>query len=191
MFFRAILFSALLVFCAATVFAKPEGNPRVLMETSLGNVTIELYEKESPASVANFLAYANKGFYNGTIFHRVIREFMVQGGGFTEDLKQKPTFAPIKNEADNGLKNKRGTIAMARTNVVDSATAQFFINLVDNSFLDYRDASDSGYGYAVFGRVVEGMDVVDRIARCKKTFSPGFDDLPLEPIIIRSVKVLK
>lgn len=175
--------------CAADV-AKPAKNPVVLMETSLGNVKLELFEKQAPVSVANFLEYANSGHYNGTIFHRVIANFMIQGGGFTTDFKQKPTRAPIKNEATNGLKNDRGTLAMARTGIVDSATAQFFINVVDNAFLNNRDTSMQGYGYAVFGRVVEGMDVVDRIAKVK-TVRRGFPDVPETDVVIKSVKVLK
>src|SRR3972149_5036622 len=135
-------------------------NPVVLMETSSGNIKIELDQKNAPISVKNFLSYVDDKFYDGTIFHRVIENFMIQGGGFTSDMQQKQTKAQIKNEASNGLKNKMGTLAMARTMVVDSATAQFFINVVDNDFLDYRDNSPQGYGYAVFGKGGEGMDVV-------------------------------
>ena len=186
------ILGAVALICLMTGIACAEGkkNPIVVMETSLGNVKIELFEKEAPLSVKNFLDYANSGFYSGTIFHRVISGFMVQGGGFTTDLKQKPTDAPIKNEAGNGLKNQRGTLAMARTGIVDSATAQFFINTVNNDFLNQRDKTQQGFGYAVFGKIVEGMDVVDKIAAVK-TVTRGFSDVPEIPVIIKSVKVLK
>jgi len=152
--------------------------------------TMELFEAEAPISVKNFLEYTNSGFYNGTIFHRVIANFMIQGGGFTTDFNSKPTKAPIKNEAGNGLKNQRGTLAMARTGVVDSATAQFFVNVVDNDFLNQRDKTQQGFGYAVFGKVVEGMDVVDKIAAVK-TVTRGFPDVPEKQVVIKSIKVLK
>lgn len=165
-------------------------NPVVVMETNMGNVKLELFEKEAPISVKNFLDYANSGFFSNTIFHRVIANFMIQGGGFTTDFKQKPTNSPIKNEADNGLKNQRGTLAMARTGIIDSATAQFFINVINNDFLNHRDKSMQGYGYAVFGKVVEGMDVVDKIAGVK-TVTRGFPDVPEQQVVIKSMKVLK
>ncbi|MHB9099460.1 MAG: peptidylprolyl isomerase, partial [Syntrophales bacterium] len=130
------------------------------------------------------------GFYDGTVYHRVIPNFMIQGGGFTADLKQKLTNPPIKNEADNGLKNRRGTLAMARTMVVDSATAQFFINVKDNGFLDHRDKTPQGYGYAVFGKVSEGMDIVDKIAAVRTGMQKGFGDVPETPVVIKSMKVL-
>lgn len=171
--------------------AEQQKNPVVLMETSLGNVKIELDPHKAPVSVKNFLEYVNSGFYSGTIFHRVIPGFMVQGGGFTTDFKQKPTNPQIRNEAGNGLKNDRGTIAMARTMVVDSASAQFFINVVNNDFLNHRDNSMQGYGYAVFGRVVDGMDVVDKIAAVKTGFQKGFQDVPQTQVIIKSMKVVK
>ncbi|MDD2335496.1 MAG: peptidylprolyl isomerase [Geobacteraceae bacterium] len=175
------------------MFVLPAGaagkNPTVLMETSLGKVTIELFQKESPASVKNFLTYVKAGFYNGTTFHRVIPGFMVQGGGFTTNMNQKLTGKPIKNEAGNGLKNDRGTLAMARTADPDSATAQFFINLVNNNGLN-RPQPD-GHGYAVFGKVLEGMDVVDRIAGVRTGVRMGMRDVPLEPVEIKSMKVLK
>ena len=160
------------------------------METSLGNVKLELFAKEAPISVKNFLDYVNSRFYDGTVYHRVIPNFMIQGGGFTADLKQKQTNLPIKNEADNGLKNRSGTLAMARTMVVDSATAQFFINVVDNGSLNHRDKTPQGYGYAVFGKVSEGMDVVDKIAAVKTGTQKGFRDIPETPVVIKSVKVL-
>ena len=164
-------------------------NPVVLMETSMGNVKIQLDPQKAPISVKNFLDYVNSGFYNGTIFHRIIPGFMIQGGGFNAELTQKKTNAPIKNEADNGLKNDRGTIAMARTGDPNSATAQFFINVVNNDGLN-RPSPD-GFGYAVFGKVIEGMDVVDKIRGVKTGFSKGFRDVPETPVLIKSMKVLK
>ncbi|WP_172825555.1 peptidylprolyl isomerase [Geobacter sp. DSM 9736] len=162
------------------------------METTLGTIKLELFEKEAPISVKNFLDYAKYGYYKGTIFHRVIPGFMIQGGGFTPDMVPKEgTKAPIKNEAGNGLKNDRGTLAMARTMVVDSATAQFFINVVNNDFLNHRDESPQGFGYAVFGKVVEGMDVVDAIAASKTGVNKGFRDVPEAPVIIKSIKILR
>jgi len=164
------------------------GNPVVIMSTSKGDIKIELFKDKAPISVENFLSYAGDGYYDGTIFHRVIPNFMVQGGGFTPDFSQKPTKSPIKNEAKNGLKNEKGTLAMARTQVVDSATSQFFINLVDNSFLDngVRD-----YGYAVFGKVIGGMDVVDAIAAVETGNNGMYGDVPQEEVIIKSVKVVE
>jgi len=157
----------------------------VILETSMGDVTIELYQDDSPISVENFLKYVDDGFFDGTIFHRVIPNFMIQGGGFTEDMNQKTTQAAIKNEAKNGLKNERGTLAMARTSVVDSATSQFFINHGDNDFLN-NSARD--FGYAVFGKVVEGMDVVDAMAGVKTGKHGPHDDVPKEPVVIRSAR---
>jgi peptidyl-prolyl cis-trans isomerase B (cyclophilin B) len=157
---------------------------KVRLETSLGPVIIELDAERAPLSAANFLAYVNAGHYDGTVFHRVIKGFMVQGGGFEAGMKQKPTQAPIRNEASNGLKNKRYTLAMARTSDPHSATAQFFINTVDNGFLDFKAENAQGWGYAVFGRVVEGSDVVDRIEGVA-TGRKGFhDDVPLEDVRI-------
>ncbi len=164
------------------------GNPMVIMTTSLGDIKVELYPDKAPITVENFLSYVNDGFYNGTIFHRVIPGFMIQGGGFTPNMEQKPTKSPIKNEADNGLKNEPGTIAMARTSVVDSATSQFFINQVDNQFLNHGSRD---FGYAVFGKVVEGMDVVNKIAQVKTGRVGPFQDVPLEPVVIESVKVVE
>lgn len=164
------------------------GNPVVVMSTSKGDIKIELFKDKAPITVENFLSYVNEGFYDGTIFHRVIPNFMIQGGGFTPDFTQKPTKPPIKNEAANGLKNERGTLAMARTQVVDSATSQFFINLVDNSFLD-NGARD--YGYAVFGKVIDGMDVVDEIAAVNTGSRGMYGDVPQEDVVITSVKVVK
>ncbi|MBI2889847.1 MAG: peptidyl-prolyl cis-trans isomerase [Nitrospirae bacterium] len=168
---------------------KKGGPPVVVFETTLGSFEVELNEASAPISAKNFLGYVKEGFYDGTIFHRVIADFMVQGGGFTKDMQQKPTKGPIKNEAGNGLKNTRGTVAMARTNVVDSATAQFFINVVDNAFLDHRDESPQGFGYAVFGRVTKGMDVVDKIRKVKTGVASGMRDVPVDPVVIRSAKL--
>ena len=162
----------------------------VVIETSQGSITAELYPDKAPATVSNFLAYADEKFYDGTVFHRVIRDFMIQGGGFTTQMKQKPTKAPVKNEADNGLKNDRGTLAMARTMVVDSATSQFFINHGErNGFLNHRAKTPDAYGYAVFGKVTAGMDVVDKIAAVETTGKSGpFQDMPLTPVEIKSIR---
>jgi peptidyl-prolyl cis-trans isomerase A (cyclophilin A) len=157
----------------------------ILFETSLGNFKIEFFEKEAPISVANFQRYITDGFFDGTIFHRIVPGFVIQGGGFTEDMSQKETLSPIKNEADNGLKNSRGTLSMARTNAVNSATSQFFVNLKDNDFLDH---SRGNFGYAVFARVTEGMDVIDKIAAVETGRKQGFDDVPVEPVIMKSVR---
>nr|WP_258870805.1 MULTISPECIES: peptidylprolyl isomerase [unclassified Wenzhouxiangella] len=165
-------------------------NPTVILQTNFGDITVELFEEQAPESTANFLAYARDGHYDGTVFHRVIENFMIQGGGFDTDFEQKPTRDPIENEADNGLENKRGTLAMARTNDPHSATSQFFINVVDNSFLDHRNkASGQTWGYAVFGRVVEGMDVVDEIRSVETTSKGMHRDVPAEPVIIERVEI--
>jgi peptidyl-prolyl cis-trans isomerase A (cyclophilin A) len=160
----------------------------IRFETTLGDFTIEFFEKEAPASVANFTRYIDDGFFDGTIFHRIVPGFVIQGGGFTEDMTQKKTQPPIKNEADNGLKNKRGTLSMARTNDINSATSQFFVNLKDNDFLDH---SRGNFGYAVFAKVTEGMDVVDKIAAVETARKRGFDDVPLEAVTMKSVKRVK
>ncbi len=168
-------------------------NPRVEFKTSMGGFTLELYPDKAPKTVANFLQYAKSGFYDGTIFHRVIDGFMIQGGGFQPDMRQKSPRAPIENEAGvalkAGLKNQIGTIAMARTPDPHSATAQFFINVKDNGFLDYRDSSPQGYGYAVFGRVVEGMDTVLRISKVPTATSGQHGNVPQKPVVIESVKL--
>jgi cyclophilin family peptidyl-prolyl cis-trans isomerase len=163
-------------------------NPVVIMETSMGPIKIELFEDKAPTTVKNFLNYVEKKHYDGLVFHRVIENFMVQGGGFDKDLKEKKTDRPIKNESDNGLKNERGTLAMARTNQPDSATSQFFINVKNNDFLDRANARDR-VGYCVFGRVIEGMDVVDKMRKVKTGAKGQFDeDCPQEDIVIKSVK---
>ena len=160
--------------------------PVVALVTSMGTITITLAPDKAPVTVQNFLAYVQDGFYNGLIFHRVIKDFMIQGGGFDVSLTQKATKPPIINEANNGLSNKRGTVAMARTSVVDSATSQFFINTVDNTFLDYTAPTTSGYGYAVFGEVTGGMEVVDAIRAVATTTYNGLANLPVVPVIIQS-----
>lgn len=157
----------------------------ILMSTSLGDVKLELFADKAPITVDNFLKYVEEGFYDGTIFHRVISDFMVQGGGFTPELMQKKGHAPIKNEADNGLSNEPYTIAMARTSDINSATSQFFINLADNTFLDHGKRD---FGYAVFGKVVEGTDVIDKIAEARTGNRNGHGDVPLEAIVINSVR---
>lgn len=164
-------------------------NPTVLIKTSLGDITLELDAEKAPATVENFLGYVRSGFYDGTIFHRVIDGFMVQGGGMTPDMKDKKAGKPIKNEADNGLLNTRGTVAMARTQVVDSATSQFFINVADNDFLNHRDKTAGGFGYAVFARVIEGMDTVDAIRSTQTTTSGMHQDVPKTAIILEKVSV--
>lgn len=166
------------------------GNPVVVVSTSMGDFTAELFKDRAPVSVDNFLSYATAGFYEGTIFHRVISGFMIQGGGFTADLVEKPTRAPIRNEATNGLNNVRGTLAMARTRSLRSATAQFFVNVSDNrSKLDHRGYSPDDFGYAVFGRVLDGMDVCDRIAAGKTHTVGPHEDVPIEPVVIKGVRV--
>jgi peptidyl-prolyl cis-trans isomerase B (cyclophilin B) len=161
----------------------------VKLHTNHGTITLELEADKAPETVRNFLAYVEAGHYDNTVFHRVIKGFMIQGGGFEPGMKQKPTREPIKNEADNGLKNVTGTVAMARTQAPHSATAQFFINVADNDFLDFRSPDTQGWGYCVFGRVVEGMDVVDAI-RSVKTGSSGFhQDVPVEDVVIERVEI--
>lgn len=169
--------------CCFADSPKPQTS-KVLLKTNQGDVTIQLYPEKAPKTVDNFLQYVRDGFYKNTIFHRVIPDFMIQGGGFEANLKQKETRSPIKNEANNGLSNKRGTIAMARTGVVDSATAQFFINVKDNTFLDHRAPTPADYGYAVFGEVVDGMDVVDKIRNVNTETRDIYHNVPKEPIII-------
>jgi peptidyl-prolyl cis-trans isomerase B (cyclophilin B) len=166
-------------------------NPRVLLSTSHGDITLELDATKAPASANNFLDYVNAGFFDGTIFHRVIPGFMIQGGGFTPDMQQKATECSIANEANNGLKNDRGTIAMARTSNPHSATSQFFINLVDNGFLNHTGESMQGWGYAVFGKVVEGMDAVDSIAKVGTGNHGPHSDVPLEPVVINNATLLE
>jgi cyclophilin family peptidyl-prolyl cis-trans isomerase len=191
-FLSAAVFLLSCGFALAAEPAKKGGNPVVLLETSMGNIKVELYPDKAPISVKNFLAYVKEGHYDGLVFHRVIRGFMIQGGGFTSDMKEKrPAHPPIKNEAGNGLKNERGTVAMARTGIVDSATAQFFINVVNNDFLNHANNSPQGFGYAVFGKVIEGMDVVDKIRSVPTGNVRMFSDVPKEPVSILKASVVQ
>ncbi len=168
---------------------KTKGGPVILMSTSLGDVKIELYDQDAPETVKNFLSYVNDKFYDGTIFHRVIAGFMIQGGGFTPEMEQKPTKPPIKNESSNGLKNEPYTLAMARTSAPDSATSQFFINVKNNDFLNKASAQD-GVGYAVFGKVIEGMDIVNKIEKVQTGRSSMYSDVLTEPVVIKSMTVV-
>jgi len=173
----------------AAHFAHAADAPHVLLKTSMGDIVLELNPEKAPKSVENFLAYVKSGQYKGTIFHRVIDGFMIQGGGFDKAMKQKPTKAPIKNEAENGLKNERYSVAMARTGNPHSATAQFFINVNDNAALDYP--GQDGWGYAVFGKVIEGKDVVDKITQVKTETNGMYQNVPVDPIIIESASIKK
>ncbi|MEW6445066.1 MAG: peptidylprolyl isomerase [Pseudomonadota bacterium] len=185
---RALIHGLLL---AASLALPAWAGPKVVLETSHGDITLELDPERAPKSVENFLAYVRDGHYNGVIFHRVIPDFMIQGGGFTDAFVQKPARAPIQNEADNGLKNLRGTIAMARTGDPHSATAQFFINTVDNGFLDHQAPNPRGWGYAVFGKVISGMDVADRIQRLPTgSGGPFRSDVPRETVTIKQARIL-
>ncbi len=166
-------------------------NPLVALKTSQGEIVVELMPDKAPATVKNFLNYVDSGFYDGTLFHRVIKGFMIQSGGFTAGMERKETDPPIVNEADNGLKNKRGTIAMARTGDPHSATSQFFINLEDNAFLDFKAKTDRGWGYAVFGKVVQGMEVVDRIGAVRTGTVGGYRDVPVEPVLIEEAGLVR
>ncbi len=165
-------------------------NPKVQLETSKGVIIVELDAAAAPKTVENFVSYVEDGFYDGTIFHRVIKQFMIQGGGFTSDMKQKSPNAPVQNEADNGLENNRGTIAMARTNDPHSATAQFFINIIDNTFLNHKAKTSQGWGYCVFGHVIEGLDVVDAIEAVSTTTKSPYQDVPVEPVIIEKATMV-
>jgi cyclophilin family peptidyl-prolyl cis-trans isomerase len=180
------------VYGAAVAGDHADGDkPLVLMETSMGAIKIQLDPQSAPLTVKNFLDYVNSGLYDGTIFHRVVKNFVIQGGSHTVELQPRPTSAPIRNEAANGLKNRRGTIAMARPIEVDTATSQFFINLSDNTLLNHKDDSIQGYGYAVFGRVIEGMKVVDAIAAVETGKQKGMRKVPKKPVIIRSIRVVR
>ena len=182
---RSLIITLLMVF-AANVAA--QDNPVVVIETNKGTIKIELWADKAPLSVENFLRYTDNDYYDGLIFHRVISGFMIQGGGFSPDMVQKSTYDAIKNEAKSDVKNVRGTLAMARTNIVDSATSQFFINLSDNEFLNHSNESSSGFGYAVFGKVIEGMDIVDVIAAVATGTAGGMGDVPTETVVINSVR---
>ena len=163
----------------------------ILLKTNFGDITLELDHENAPNTAKNFESYVKDGFYDGVIFHRVINNFMIQGGGFTEDMQQKETKAPIENEADNGLSNKNGTIAMARTMDPHSASAQFFINVKDNDFLDHSAKTMEGWGYAVFGKVAEGMDIVEKIKAVATTTKAGHQDVPAEPVVIESATIIE
>ncbi len=176
---------------AAEKKAEKTANPVVVIETSEGAITLELWQDKAPETVKNFLVYTDERFYDGTIFHRVIDNFMIQGGGFTPDMKTKFHRKPIKNEAKADLKNDRGTIAMARTSAIDSASCQFFINLKDNHALNHVDNTSRGFGYAVFGKVIKGMEVVDRIAKVKTTTFGQHRDVPAKSVVIKSVRRVK
>jgi cyclophilin family peptidyl-prolyl cis-trans isomerase len=194
---RLLLLIAATVLCAAplraqegnTANAAKPGNPIVVLDTTAGEIVIQLNQERAPASVENFLQYVRDGHYDGTLFHRVIKGFMIQGGGYTTSFERKPTREAIRNEATNRLRNTRGTVAMARTNAVRSATSEFFINTADNSQLDHRGLTPDEYGYAVFGKVISGMDVVDKIEGVKTGRSGPFDDAPLQPVVIRRAYV--
>lgn len=189
MILRSIVCSVIsLAILLVTTVAAAQSNSVVVIETSLGNITVELYQDEAPISVENFLTYVRDDFYTGTIFHRVIKGFMVQGGGMTEDMVRKATNPPIKNEATNGLRNARGTLAMARTAAVDSATAQFFINVANNRALNHESETQAEYGYAVFGKVIDGMDYVGEIENTPTTTAGPYRDVPSTPVIIKSIQ---
>ncbi|WFE68425.1 peptidylprolyl isomerase [Thiomicrospira sp. R3] len=188
---RLVLSLTLFIGLFFSSFILKADNPQVLIETNKGSMIIELYPNEAPLSVENFLNYVNSGYYDGTIFHRVIGNFMIQGGGFEADFKRKPTHAPIQNEADNGLQNRIGTIAMARTNDPHSATSQFFINVANNNSLDFREKTPRAWGYAVFGRVTDGMRTVNTIRTVPTTSQNGHQDVPVEPVIIERARQIK
>jgi len=188
---RRVFVLMMILFSLLSVNVQAAQNPKVVLETSMGDITLELYPDKAPATVKNFLTYVDEKFYEGTVFHRVISRFMIQGGGMTADMNEKPTHSPILNEADNGLKNERGTIAMARTNDPNSATAQFFINAKDNTFLNFRSKTIEGYGYCVFGKVTKGLDVVDAIEKTPTTTKGFFQDVPAKPVIIKKAYRLK
>lgn len=192
-FFRVVT----LILCLGGVLAlagqanAAEPDPAVKLETSLGDIVVRLDSRKAPISTANFVQYVKSGFYDGTVFHRVIKNFMIQGGGMTGDLKQKPTRASIRNEADNGLKNKKYTIAMARTGEPHSASSQFFINTKDNDFLDFKSQTPQGWGYAVFGKVIKGQEVVDKIAAVQTGKRGYYDDVPMENVVIKKAVVVE
>lgn len=184
-----LLISLIILMIAPPVFGQ-KADPHVLFETSAGNFTVQLDPKAAPDTVENFLKYVRDGFYNQTIFHRVIKGFMIQGGGLTQDMQKKQTLKPVLNEADNGLKNSVGTIAMARTANPHSATAQFFINVANNDALNHRSKTNRGWGYCVFGRVTKGMEVVHKIEQVKTTIRSGRRDVPAEPVVIKKVSLV-
>lgn len=187
------LLALLAVFAIVPGFAQAaagKADPVVKLETTMGDIVIRLNERKAPITCANFVQYVKSGHYDGTIFHRVIRDFMIQGGGFTDNMKEKPTHAPIRNEANNGLKNEKYTIAMARTNDPHSASAQFFINTKNNNFLDFKSQKNGEWGYAVFGKVIQGQNVVDKIEKVETGRRAGHDDVPTTPVVIKKAVVL-
>jgi len=189
---KLILLLTFVLVCLAVEPSTPataQNNPVVTMETSMGAITIELFKDKAPKTVENFLAYARMGFYKGTIFVRVVKGFVIQGGGYTVDMQAKPTLSPIPNEAKNGLKNTRGTLSMARYTDINSATSQFFINTHDNTNLDHRSDKPEEYGYAVFGKVIAGMDVVDKIEAVPTQTKGQFQNVPIKPIVVNEVKI--
>ena len=192
--FAAVLTAGILLslsaLCTAVPVAAQSSNPVVVIETTMGSISVELFRDKAPKSVENFLAYVKDGYYRGTVFHRVIKGFMIQGGGLTASLARKQTKPPIPNEAGNGLKNERGTLAMARTSDINSATSQFFINTVNNASLNHRGESPDQFGYAVFGKVIDGMDVVDKIEAVATTTKGSYQNVPVTPVAIKAV-VLK
>ncbi len=190
---RNRLFGVLFIFMWVFVFTMQlsGANPKVVFETSMGEIELELYPDKAPISVENFLSYVNSGFYDNTIFHRVIQGAIIQGGGFTQNLEKKKTNDPIKNEANNRLKNNRGTIAYARLPEIDSATSQFFINLFNNNMLDYQDNTVDGFGYAVFGKVTKGMNIADKIGAMSVSTQKGLQNVPVKPVVILSAKVVE
>jgi peptidyl-prolyl cis-trans isomerase B (cyclophilin B) len=189
--YKVIILVLIVVFGMSKVGFAQAVNPQVRLETNKGVIILELDAEAAPVTVENFIGYVQDGFYDGTIFHRVIKGFMIQGGGFTADMQKKSTKDPIQNEADNGLKNNRGTIAMARTNDPHSATAQFFINSVDNAFLNHTAKTSQGWGYCVFGKVIEGVEALDAIEGVKTTTKAPYQDVPVEPVIIEKAVVVK
>lgn len=193
MSFKKVLWLLLMitVYISGITTLKAAPNPDVLIKTNYGTITVELDPVRAPITVKNFLDYVNAGFYTNTLFHRVIPDFMIQGGGYTLSMQEKKTNAPIQVESNNGLKNVRGSIAMARTNEPNSATSQFYINLVDNDFLDYQNNSTQGVGYTVFGQVIQGMETVDSIAKAQTKTSHGMPDVPSKPVIIESITISK
>jgi peptidyl-prolyl cis-trans isomerase B (cyclophilin B) len=189
---RMLFFVAAVFLLPVTAWqVKAAGNPVVLVSTSMGDFKVELDQEKAPKTAANFLTYVKEKHYDGTVFHRVIPGFMIQGGGMDKDMNERNTHDPVENEAHNGLKNVHGSIAMARTSAPNSATAQFFINVKDNTFLDHRDKTPAGYGYAVFGKVIEGMDVVKKIEGVKTTTKPPHQNVPNEPVVIKSIRLVE
>lgn len=182
-------FIGLFILCSAFNVRAETADARVRLQTNHGDIVVELNAQAAPLTVENFLKYVNDGFYDGTVFHRVIQDFMIQGGGVTAELNKKQTHAPIQNEADNGLRNERGTIAMARTSDPHSATSQFFINTVENVYLDHQAKTDKGWGYCVFGKVVEGMEVVEAIEKVPTTTKQGWRDVPVKAVVIEKAVV--